>query len=250
MDRRSATRHDGRTPRARAARRRGPSARLTMLTALLAAVGVAWGGAASTATTPRPAPAMSGGSYPGAITAGPDGNLWFTEHIGNRVGRITPRGAVTEFRVGPTTAFGPGDIAAGPDGNLWFTSSGAGPTGPPSGRIGRITPTGVVTTFSAGISPGSSPAGITAGPDGNLWFTESGAQRVGRITPAGVVTEFSAGITANATGPITAGPDGNLWFAESTGASGGDRIGRITPTGTVTEFPVGRSGATGIERRP
>ena len=250
MHRRFAARHDGGTSTTRTSRRRASSARLTAVTALIAAVGVACGGGASTAATPRPSPAMTGGSYPGAIIAGADGNLWFTQHLGNRVGRITPRGAVTEFPVGPAREFGPDDIAAGPDGNLWFTSSGAGPTGPPSGRIGRITPTGVVTTFSAGISATSSPAGITAGPDGNLWFTESGANRVGRITPAGVVTEFSAGITANVTGPITAGPDGNLWFAESTGASGGDRIGRITTTGTVTEFPVGANGPTGMTAGP
>ena len=37
------------------------------------------------------------GSNPYDITAGPDGNLWFTEHDANKIGRITPSGAVTEF---------------------------------------------------------------------------------------------------------------------------------------------------------
>jgi virginiamycin B lyase len=31
------------------------------------------------------------------IAAGSDGNLWFTEELGDRVGRITPAGRVTEF---------------------------------------------------------------------------------------------------------------------------------------------------------
>jgi streptogramin lyase len=31
------------------------------------------------------------------ITAGPDGALWFTEEYGNRIGRITTSGAVTEY---------------------------------------------------------------------------------------------------------------------------------------------------------
>ena len=37
------------------------------------------------------------GSVPEGITAGPDGNLWFTEINGNQIGRITPGGTVTEF---------------------------------------------------------------------------------------------------------------------------------------------------------
>ena len=33
---------------------------------------------------------------PSGITAGPDGNLWFTEAAAT-IGRITPAGTVTEF---------------------------------------------------------------------------------------------------------------------------------------------------------
>jgi len=170
---------------------------------------------------------ISPGSQPRGITAGPDGNLWFTEPSGNRIGRITPAGVVTEFSAGITPDSYPQGITAGPDGNLWFTES-------VGNRVGRITPTGVVTEFSAGITPGSYPQGITAGPDGNLWFTESIGDRVGRITPAGVVTEFPV---AERSYPkeIAAGPDGNLWFTEFAG----DRIGRITPTGVLTAFSAG-----------
>jgi streptogramin lyase len=164
---------------------------------------------------------ITAGSYPDAIAAGPDGNLWFTEPEGNRIGRITPAGVVTEFSTGITAS--PGAITAGPDGNLWFTEG--------AGRIGRITPAGVVTEYSAGIT--GTPEGIAAGPDGNLWFTEYEG-RIGRITPAGTVTEYSAGITSGSFG-IVAGPDGNLWFTEFNDG----RIGRITPTGVVTEYSTG-----------
>ena len=34
---------------------------------------------------------------PEGITAGPDGNLWFTQPDVDQIGRITPAGAVTEF---------------------------------------------------------------------------------------------------------------------------------------------------------
>jgi streptogramin lyase len=156
------------------------------------------------------------------ITAGPDGNLWFAERGGNRIGRITPQGGITRFYAGAQIT----GITAGPDGNVWFAEG--------LGRIGRITPAGVVTEFGAGIS--GSPAGIALGLDGNLWFTESDRNRIGRITPQGVVTEFSLGISAGAEPrAITAGPDGNLWFIESKL----NRIGRITLAGVVTEFSVG-----------
>src|SRR5438093_9251628 len=72
------------------------------------------------------------GCSPLGITAGPDGNLWFTENIGNQIGRITPGGTITQFPI-PTSSSGPEGIIAGPDGNLWFTEN----TGT---QIGRIMP--------------------------------------------------------------------------------------------------------------
>jgi virginiamycin B lyase len=226
------------------------------------------------------------GAGPYFITAGPDGNLWFTEFGGGaRIGRITPAGVVTEFSAGITLPASVLGIANGPDGNLWFTEqfsdrigriaalgaitevanvpAGSAPTAITTGpdgnlwfteqsrnRIGRITPGGVVTEFGPLTSPIAAPFGITAGPDGNVWFTENNGNLIGRITPAGVVTEFSAGIT-NGAGPldITTGPDGNLWFTESTI----NRIGRITPLGVVTEFFSGifpGAGVAGIAAGP
>jgi len=60
-------------------------------------------------------------AHPTAIAAGPDGNLWFTERLGNRIGRITPEGTITEFPI-PTAASSPTNgIVTGPDGCVWFT---------------------------------------------------------------------------------------------------------------------------------
>jgi virginiamycin B lyase len=81
------------------------------------------------------------GSQPAAIAAGPDGALWFTEEDGNKIGRITTAGVITnEFTV-PTSNSRPNGIAAGPDGALWFTE-GSG------SKIGRITTAGVITEFA------------------------------------------------------------------------------------------------------
>src|SRR5262249_23331445 len=52
-------------------------------------------------------PVLTAGSDPFGITAGPDGNLWFTEQIGDKIGRITPSGTVTEFTTGITASSAP-----------------------------------------------------------------------------------------------------------------------------------------------
>ena len=59
---------------------------------------------------------------PYGITAGPDGNLWFTNSGNNSIGRITPAGVVSNFTGAGIN--GPNGITAGPDGNLWFTNAG------------------------------------------------------------------------------------------------------------------------------
>ena len=84
-------------------------------------------------------PLFTEDSIPEGITAGPDGNLWFTVNgFNSAIGRITPAGVITTFPL--TTDSGPQGITAGPDGNLWFTEE----TG---NAIGRITPAGTVTEF-------------------------------------------------------------------------------------------------------
>jgi sugar lactone lactonase YvrE len=155
-----------------------------------------------------------------AITAGPDGALWFTNPTDNSIGRITTAGVVTNY-ANPTMSY-PFGITAGPDGALWFTNAG-------NGSIGRITTAGVVTNYTGtGIAY---PEGITAGPDGALWFTNAHGNSTGRITTAGVVTNYSDP-TVSYPFDITTGPDGALWFTNNTNSS----IGRITTAGVVTNY--------------
>ncbi|MEI6447211.1 MAG: Ig-like domain-containing protein [Actinomycetes bacterium] len=174
---------------------------------------------------------ITSGAGPHGIAVGPDGNIWFTERSGSRIGKITPAGVVTEYSTGISSGAQPYDIAAGPDGNMWFTEYG-------THKIGKITPSGVVTEYSTGITSNAMPAGIAAGPDGNMWFTEVSGNRIGKITMAGVVTEYRTGISNNANPQfIAAGPDGNMWFTES--GYNNARVAKITMSGTVTEYSTG-----------
>src|SRR5260370_38884686 len=91
-------------------------------------------------------------SVPTGITAGPDGALWFSEDLNNKIGRITTDGVITEFPNAGTDLSG---ITSGPDGALWFTDN--------FGKIGRITTDGVISKFNT--PSGSFPVGILTGPD-------------------------------------------------------------------------------------
>jgi len=166
-------------------------------------------------------------SGPVSITSGPDGALWFTESDGNKIGRITTAGAITEYAVPivDNSLSGFDSITAGPDGALWFVEYFVN-------KIGRMTTAGVFTEYPVPTA-GSEPYGITAGPDGALWFVEYYGNKIGRITTAGVITNEYPKPNGLLPNGIAAGPDGALWFTEQA------RIGRITTAGVITEYPVG-----------
>ncbi len=173
---------------------------------------------------------ITAGAYPLGITAGPDGNLWFTEFAdsANKIGRITPAGVVTEFDI-PSGLAESTVITAGPDGNLWFIEWSYDGYNP---KIGRIDPsTGVVTEFSGfrGLY------GIAAGADGNLWFGQFDS--INSITPLGVVNWYPA-LPASFSPPecITAGPNGNLWSTVGGVELSQGTMYRITTTGVITLF--------------
>ena len=106
-------------------------------------------------------------SQPEEITAGPDGNLWFTEFSGNQIGRITTAGIITEFAI-PTPASVPVGITAGPDGNLCAAVLPA-QTG---NQIGFITPATV--TISEFPANNNGPNAFTAAKAGRLHLVAEG----------------------------------------------------------------------------
>ena len=169
------------------------------------------------------------GGVPYDITAGADGNLWFTDYLSNEIGRMTPAGVLTRFAV-PTFFSLPSSITAGSDGNVWFAELNGN-------KIGRITPAGVITEFVVPTPGAGLYGGITAAADGNIWFAEGNSGSLGRITPDGVVTEFP-GIGGY---EIASGPDGNIWTVNPFSTA----IGRVTTSGTPTFFFAPVSGGTG-----
>lgn len=160
-------------------------------------------------------------SGPGAIVAGPDGNLWFgnTAHGAPSIARFSPDGQISQFPLLDRRRL-PDSIAVGPDGNLWFGEVLTGYRKHPTNRIGRITTAGSITEFRV---PGTyATTKVTAGPDGDVWFATQVSSnlflRVDSITPNGVVGQpaclqgTSCELVPDA---LTSGPDGALWFSAS-----------------------------------
>ena len=142
-------------------------------------------------------------SFPGDITTGADGNMWFTEQAVDKFGRITPSGVITEF----SGVNSPSSIAAGPDGNIWISSAFVS-------EVARVTPTVEITIFQ---TP-SPPTIIRPGNSNNLLFTEFSANKIASITTDGVVTESAEFLGSGPTGipPATATAFGS-WAPAPTG---------------------------------
>ena len=200
--------------------------------------------------TEYPIPTPESGAI--GITSGPDGNLWFAEHYGNKIGDITLKGKISEY---PAESF-PVEITSGPDGNLWYTGDAQTTNNNIFyGCIAKLLLTGkslysyLPSIASRGVSQQvlmatsgsqktillsdwadnsqpacltefpvptyySEPSEITTGPDGNLWFTEVIGNKIGKITPSGHFTEFAIPTVDSSPIGIAPGPDGNLWFTE------------------------------------
>jgi virginiamycin B lyase len=175
---------------------------------------------------------LTHGAGPWGVGVGFDQNLWFTENLANKIGRMSYSGtSQVEFKI-PTSSAGPRGLWSGPNASMWFVETAAN-------KIGEIKEsTGVVTEFP--IPTASSGANsIAQGADKNMWFTENAANKIGRITAAGVFTEWNLPTVNAHPTSIVPVEDENMYFLEL----GANKIGKITVNGKITEFPVPFSGA-------
>jgi hypothetical protein len=172
---------------------------------------------------PLPTPS----SYPWGITAGPDGNLWFTEAGSNRIGRITPAGVITTFPL-LTSSRDPIGITVGPDGALWFVEN-------ESDRIMRAQLTPASGAYVAG---GGQGATIVTGAGAG-----GGGPRVRAFDAAGtpnVVVDLLAYAPGFAGGVRVAScdvnGDGASDLVTAAGPGGGPHVRVLAGTPPVTEL--------------
>jgi RHS repeat-associated protein len=77
------------------------------------------------------------------MTAGPEGNLWFTDYGTSKIGKITTGGVITEYELPKGSE--PEAITVGSDKNLWFTDHG-------TNKVGKLNPN--LTEEGEAKSPG------------------------------------------------------------------------------------------------
>jgi virginiamycin B lyase len=157
---------------------------------------------------------------------GQDGNVWFSELMRGRIGRLDPAtGKITEFQDPPlpdgrkTTAH---TVRMDSDGNVWATGGPA---------ITELDPkTNEFKHYDLGGT-----YGVTFGQNGDVWFTSFVIDGpIGRISKDGVLSKFYPP-TKGKPQRLVLDKDGNVWFTERQG----DKLGRFDPkTETFKEFPL------------
>ena len=172
------------------------------------------------------------------LAPGPDGNVWFTDHYNDLIGKVTPTGAITTYAL-PGAGMGhdaPSGITTGPDHNLWSVLTNAN-------EVAMITPTGMITTYSVS-TPCCGLNSIASGPDGKLWFTastNSGGYIENMTTTGGTTNAYATPSYAQPQG-IAAGADGNLWAVSGAGVlriqTNGTYLSTIPVTGLNTQGSI------------
>ena len=182
------------------------------------------------------------------ITAGPDGNVWFSDNNGEALVRTQMTGKVKSFKLlftenGNTFGFQPLNPITGPDGKFYISTDNVDPKNG-SGMIGVLTTSGGFKIHDPPSNDNLGNNGLAVGPDGNVWFAEKG--HIAKITTGGAITEFAypSGLIDNTQAGVVTGPDHKVWFTEFFT----HMVANIDPTtDAITEFDVSGVGCSGPE---
>jgi len=122
-------------------------------------------------------------SRPHDPAVAPDGSLWYTGQLANKLGRLDPKtGEIKEWTL-KTPGSGPHGLVADREGNIWYTGNA-------KAHIGKLDPkTGEVTEYPMPDPRARDPHTPIFDQKGILWFTVQGGNFVGKLDPkTGTVT--------------------------------------------------------------
>ncbi len=209
----------------------------------------------------QPVAAIDVAIHPGALAAGPGGELYF--EAANCIFQLARDGTITRIagygRATPTGDGGsallagvaPTSLALDPAGNLYIAESSLH-------RIRRISRDGRIVTiagtgqrgFSGDGGPATSaalsePSAIAADKTGNIYVADTGNNRIRRVSADGTIMTIAGGPAQNGEfsgiHAITLDSGGNLFVSDA-----GTRIRRIDPRGAVSTIAgTGTSGSAG-----
>jgi virginiamycin B lyase len=117
------------------------------------------------------------GAHPHDPAVAPDGSLWFTEQLQNKLGRLDPTtGTFKEYPLKIEDS-GPHGLVPDANGDIWFTGNG-------KGYIGKLDPkTGNVTAYKMPDAKAEDPHTAVFDAHGIMWFTVQVGSMVGRLDP-------------------------------------------------------------------
>ena len=170
------------------------------------------------------------GAHPHDPALAPDGSLWFTEQLQNKLGRLDPATGTFKEYVLKIEDSGPHGLVADSNGNIWFTGNG-------KGYIGKLDPkTGDVTVYKMPDEKAEDPHTAVFDSHGIMWLTVQVGSMVGRLDPKTGKVELKA-VQGQRPLPygIAINSKGVPFFCEF----GTNKMARIDPqTMAITEFKL------------
>src|SRR5579859_92407 len=117
------------------------------------------------------------GAHPHDPAVAPDGSMWFTEQLQNKLGRLDPESGTFKEYALKIEDSGPHGLVADADGNIWFTGNA-------KAYIGKLDPkTGDVKVYKMPDAKAEDPHTAVFDSRGILWFTVQVGSMVGRLDP-------------------------------------------------------------------
>jgi virginiamycin B lyase len=117
-------------------------------------------------------------SRPHDPAVAPDGSLWYTGQLANKLGRLDPK--TGDFKEYPlkTPNSGPHGLVADRDGNIWFAAIFAG-------YVGKLDPkTGGIKEYRPADGTKIDPHTPVIDHNGIVWFTNEETNYIGRLDPS------------------------------------------------------------------
>src|SRR5258708_1095615 len=194
------------------------------------------------------------GAHPHDPAVAPDGSLWFTEQLQNKLGRLDPKSGTFKEYALKIEDSGPHGLVADSSGNIWFTGNAKAYIGKLDPRSGDVKVyqmpdpraedphtavcvapgslwwvgggTGGVKMWAARSGRGSAPYGITITPDGMVWYSESGVKPNTMVRFDPKTEQFARAAIPSGGGTVrnmAATPDGRVYIA----CSGVNKVGVV-----------------------
>ena len=151
-------------------------------------------------------------SAPYAIVAGPTGSndMYFTESAGDKIGKISSSGAITEIPLAAGSK--PAGITTVAS-TLWIAEFGTNKVAQLQGN----------TVLEISMAAGTTPIWVTQGPGPTMWVSLFGTSQIAVLSAAGALQATYALETGAKPAVSAQGSDGNMWVAEN----GTGKVGRV-----------------------